>query len=133
MVKKTITLLVRDLNRFEPMLNELLQAGVNELDSLSFRNGKFQALKAQARDEAVKNARDKADAMAADLGRRVGKPLKIVERRNPYYGDEDSETLSELSQLGYLHRSRAPASPAPQTYAGSTQISSQVTVVFELE
>ena len=132
-VKKTITILMRDLVRFEPMLNELLQAGVNELDEVSFRQSRYQELKAKARELAVKNAQEKATAMASSLGRRVGKPMKIIERTNYYYGDDADESVTALSRLGYIGTRGARTMSTPETSAGTKQFNSEVTVVFELE
>lgn len=132
-VKKTITILMRELGRFEPLLNELLQAGVNELDEVSFRQSRYQELKAKARELAVKNAQEKATALASNLGRRVGKPMKIVERINYYFGDDEDVSVTTLSNLGYIGNARRNRAPTPETSAGTKQFISEVTVVFELE
>lgn len=77
-VRRTVVLIQRDLDEFDEMLEKLAAARVEF--GVEYGTTKLQALKREARLEAVKAARDKAQAMARELDQRISRPLRVVEQ-----------------------------------------------------
>lgn len=78
-VDHNIAITLRDLSRFEALLTALLEAGVNVVHRIEFETSKRIELRGQARQMALRAAKEKAELMAATLGQKVGQPLTIVE------------------------------------------------------
>lgn len=78
-VYNSIKLTVRDLNTFEALLTDVLGAGANRISGISFQVTDMDMYKAQARELALKNAKDKATDMASVLDQEIGAPLTIQE------------------------------------------------------
>jgi len=102
-------------------------AGAKSVQGVTFEVGDEQALRRDAIAEAVKNARGKADAVARQLGVRVGAPLSIRE-----IGPEAPRRAYDYEWSGYptpglLKDTRTPISP------GEKQTSQDVQVTFAIE
>ncbi len=76
---RSMTLTLHDLDKVEALLFDMLAAGANRVDRVSFHSSALQEKRAEARVLAVKAARTKAEAMAAALGQTIGEPLRIEE------------------------------------------------------
>jgi uncharacterized protein YggE len=57
----------------------MLQAGAIQLYGIEFQTSEFERYREQARESALKAAKEKAEKMAAVLGQSVGEPLEISE------------------------------------------------------
>jgi uncharacterized protein len=66
-----------DLDDLQPLLVDLVTAGVNELDGVDFDVADKAGLRAEARREAVAAARRKAELYAAAAGVRLGAVVRI--------------------------------------------------------
>ena len=81
---QTMTITVRDLAKLDTLLEALVKAGGNRIDSIGYETSDLRKYRDQARDEAVKAAREKAGALAKALGQDIGKAQSIEEV--PEYG-----------------------------------------------
>jgi uncharacterized protein YggE len=77
LVRKAIGIKLTDVADFDMVLAGLITNGVNTVQGVEFRTTELRKYKDQARAEAIKAAKEKADAMASALGVKVGKPLDI--------------------------------------------------------
>lgn len=68
-----------DISRFEEFFAEVLKTGVTEVGSVSFETSKFRENRVQARELAMKAAREKAVSMAAAVNQKIGKAIYIQE------------------------------------------------------
>jgi uncharacterized protein YggE len=119
---QTMTVMVRDIARLDTLLETLVKAGGNQIGSITYQTSDLRKYRDQARDLAVKAARDKAGALAKALGQEIGKAQSIEEVPESEY------SMANVSR-GYESRSKAEgASIAP----GQKTISASVTVSFEL-
>jgi uncharacterized protein YggE len=76
--RKSIELLLRDVNRMEQVLSSALDAGLTHIHGVEFTTTKFREFRDQARAMAVKAAMEKAQDMAAAAGMKVvGGPTGI--------------------------------------------------------
>jgi len=76
-VSKGIGIKLTNVSSFDGVLTGLIANGVNNVQGIDFRTSELRKYKDQARAMAIHAARDKAEAMAAELGVKVGKPYSI--------------------------------------------------------
>jgi uncharacterized protein YggE len=125
-VSQRIVITLRDLTKYETLMTRLLEAGVTRVNRISFEVDQTRKYKDEARTKALQAAKEKAVAMAAELGQTVGKPWEISEQNsdNPYYGML-ANSISNNSER---------AEPQESTVApGLVTISASVRVSFQLE
>ncbi|AWH75101.1 SIMPL domain-containing protein [Dokdonia sp. Dokd-P16] len=77
---QTLTIQLKDIKMYEGVMTGLLNSGINRIDNVQFTSSKMDALKADARIEAIKDAKDKATAYAEALGQTIGKAVQISEQ-----------------------------------------------------
>ena len=68
-----------DVAKVEDLVTKVLQAGVNYIHGIDFQTTEFKKYREQARELALRAAKEKADKMAAVLGQSVGPPIQITE------------------------------------------------------
>lgn len=85
---KSIEVILRKVELLEPLVSGLLASGVNSVDGITFRNSKYRELRVKARAMAVKVAKEKADALAAELEVKRGKvhQIEAVDDGGTLYG-----------------------------------------------
>lgn len=111
-----------DLKKYEPLMNGLLETGINRIDGLTFSSSIMEKLQSQARKKAVENAKLKATEYASVLGQSIGKAVQISE-------------FQQVSTPGPMFRSAMAmdSEGAAQTLApGEMQVSVSVNVSFVL-
>jgi uncharacterized protein len=124
-VTKRIVIIVNDLNRIEDFMLEVIKAGVNRVDGLEFKTTQLRKYKDQARAMAMKAAREKAAAMAGEIGQIIGKAFSIVEEVE----QRDSSSTNNFIARAVVSDSNETSSFAP----GQISITARVSVSFELK
>jgi uncharacterized protein YggE len=130
-VHKSITVTVKDLDRLEAIMAAAFGAGANGLDSIQFRSTKLRKHRDRARLLAVKAAREKAGAMAAALGGKIGKPHAISEHTTGgYWGGwwQDRNVAQNIVQ----NVQTSPGGTGEAVAPGQIRINAKVTVSFIL-
>jgi uncharacterized protein YggE len=122
--QQTLTITVRDLAKLDQLLEALIKAGGNRIDSISYETSDLRKYRDQARDLAVKAALEKAAALARALGQDIGKAQSIEEV-------PESESIANTRLYGYADKDRA-RTEAPSIAVGQKSISASVMVAFEL-
>lgn len=79
---QSLSVKLRDMNKYEPVMKGLLDTGINRIDGVTFSSSNKEALESQARKKAVENAKIKANEYASVLNQIVGKAVLISEFRN---------------------------------------------------
>lgn len=122
---QTILVKVRDLQKVSEIIGGLTPLGINQIGGVSFTVDEPEKFLAEARADALKNARAKADAMASESGAKLGKILNVAEFQNqpptPYFKER---------ALGVA---MAPSMPAPAIEPGTQEIKVQVSLTYALE
>lgn len=72
-VRRSIGIKVTDVSNFDSILTGLITNGVNSVQGIEFRTTELRKYKDQAREMAIKAAKEKAGAMASALEVKVGK------------------------------------------------------------
>jgi hypothetical protein len=116
---------VRDLSKLDTLLQGLIAAGGNRIDSVEYETSDLRKYRDQARELAVKAAREKAQAMAHALGQEIGKAQSIEEAADSRSYGANNYLNNSIEEGGYTRKS-------PSTSAGQARISASVTVSFEL-
>ncbi len=129
---KSITVKLRDMDKYDELISGILGLGVNRIDGISFKSAEETKKRREARLLAVEAAKEKAEYLAEKLGQKVGKPLWIAEFRKetPLWGG----TLG-FSNAAVFSRSEAPALADTEQRSlapGSITIRGEVEVCFEL-
>lgn len=125
--EQTISFTVRDLSRLDSLLESLIKAGGNRIDSIRYEVSDLRKYRDEARDLAVKAAREKASALAKALGQEVGKAYSIEEVAQPRY-----EYSGGLMSNTFFEHDKSPAKTGPSTAPGESTISASVVVSFDL-
>jgi len=106
-------------------MTKLLEAGVNRVHSVEFLVAEPQKYQAEIRLKAIRAAREKATAKAAELGQKIGKPWEISDESysggapantsNNYYGNDSG-----------VHLAGATIAPGEETISPSVRVSFQL-------
>lgn len=77
--RNNVTVKADDLDKVGPMLDALVAAGVNNINGVNFTVKDPKAARDKARDDAIRAAKDQAEAMAAAAGVKLGKLMSLSE------------------------------------------------------
>lgn len=84
-VENTVTVIARDLSKLGELLDRAVSAGANSIWGVSFDVDDKSATQAQARDLAVQNAIEQAQALASAAGVELGNIISINYAPTGYY------------------------------------------------
>lgn len=125
-VSRNITVRLKDLTKFEALFSELVETGISGMDSVVFETSKLREFKDQARAGAMKAAREKASAMAAEIGQSIGKAVSIE-------GKDIDGYRSPYANISRNNFSVSDDDDEPESFAiGSISIKAQVEAQFVL-
>jgi len=137
-VRRTLVLRLNDVSRFDRVLSDVLEAGVDYVHGIKFRTSKLRMHKDHARSLAIKAAQEKANALAKELGQTVGKPYRIEENysgwRSFYSGNWGLRWAGGMTS-NITQNANIPNAAAIQgsLALGQIKVSAKVTVSFELD
>lgn len=122
-VTQTLQVKIRDMAKIGEILEGATAAGANQIGDLYFTIDKQDELKKQAREDAVKKAKDKAKEMASQAGVRLARIVNISEYGyNPYpYSDY---LAKESSGIG---------GGTPQIQTGESKITVTMSITYEVK
>ncbi len=124
-VRGVFRVTIRNVSQINQVLSAALAAGANIIDNLGFGIDDLGLLEQQARTQAIKNARDRANQLAQDLGVFVGDPISIT---------ETAPTESPVTWTGTGSRGAAlAAGQAADGNVGQLVVTVQIQVIFTLK
>ena len=128
-VSKTIAIRLKDISRFDPLLSDVLKAGVTKVSNVEFRDSQIRKHRDQARALAIRAAQEKANLLAREIGQTIGPAHSITEGVASRYSANAmmQNTTSVIS--GDLSASESDSAIAP----GLISVTAQVTVSFQLK
>ncbi|MBI1877111.1 MAG: SIMPL domain-containing protein [Chloroflexi bacterium] len=135
-VRKTIVITLKDIAKFDDLLTSVIEADLNYVHGIEFRTTELRKYRDEARALAIKAAREKASALAGELGQSIGKPRTIQEEQagwwswyNYWWGSRWSGGMSQ----NVVQEVNSNASVAEGTFApGQISVNARVNVTFEL-
>lgn len=120
-VYNTIYVTMRDLEQLGDLLDSAIQSGANTISGISFDVADKTEAISQARFAAVEDARRQADELADATDVKIGEVQSIS------YYDSTPYVYLDYARADYASASSAPIE------AGSMQVTTTVTIVYELE
>ncbi len=127
-VRKSVVICLKDMSRFEAVLMALLKAGTNRVDGVQFQTTELRKHRDAARLQAIRAAREKAVALAGELGQKLGRPRSIVENGVNPYARATGNYLQNASVAASGESGASDSGFAP----GQISVSASVTVRFDL-
>lgn len=125
-VNETITVKIRNLDKVSDVLGVVGAAGVSDIQGPNFDIEDRDALMQKAREEAIKEAKDRAKVLANDLGVNLGRIVQFYDNSSggpmPYYA-----TKSVAMDAG----ESTPV--APSIEQGQNRIYSSVSIVYKIK
>jgi uncharacterized protein len=120
-VSNLVAVTVRDITKVGAVLDAVSGAGATRIQGISFSVSDPTAATTQGRDEAMKNARAKADQLAKDAGVTLGAPISIQETGG-----------TPPPPVTIMPSAAAPAAAPVQTpiSPGTQEVQVSVTVVY---
>ena len=124
-VSQSVNVKIRDLSKISEILNIVGQAGLNQVGGLSFDVDEPENLKQQARELAIKNAKEKAEALAKIAGVNLGRIISF---------SEYSSDFGPRPYDGYAAKSigMGGSAAAPEIASGSAEITVTANVEYEI-
>ena len=122
-ISQSLDVKIRDLSKISEVLAAAGAAGANQVSGIQFTIDEPKNLRAEARAQAVKDAQDKADKLANDLGVHLGRVIGFSESQG---GSPVPYPMMAKDAVGSY------AEAAPQIQAGTLDIQSNVSVTYEI-
>lgn len=119
---------VRDIERAGEVVDAAISAGSNELNGVEYLLSNEDEIYQAALTDAIDLARQKAEAMAAAAGKTVGQVKKIEETSRAVATVRDYSEFANPDTSGAAMNAKADTVIRP----GSTSVSAQVQVIFEM-
>lgn len=115
---------IRDVSKVGPVLDAITSSGATRIQGISFSVSDPTAATTQGRDAAMKDARAKADQLAAGAGVSVGTPIYI---------EEVSSTPPPAVDIAPRAAPAAGAAPSTPISVGTQEVQVMVRVVFSIK
>jgi uncharacterized protein YggE len=129
-MSQVVTITLTDRSKYEDLMTSALNTGVNRVLGIRFFVAEPRKYREEARLKAVRAAREKATAMAAELGQTIGKPWEVTEDTGV---DASYLTVNSFS-ANYGGLSRQRDDKEESTIAGGeVTIRASVRASFQLE
>ncbi len=138
-VRKTIVITLKDISKFEDMHTGALESVANYEQVIDLSTTELRKYRDQARELAIKAAKEKATALSGELGQKVGKTRSIQEDQAGWWsgysswwgsawrgGNPMTQNVTQEAGGGNFNTETALA-------PGQITVNARVTVSFELE
>ena len=123
---QTIEILLKDLSKYDELMEGLVDEGINRIDNVTFQSSKLAQYQSEARKLAMKEAKLKAEDYVSVLGQKIGRAMTISDNSQTYFPQPMYATMKTME----MSDTRAPR----ETLAiGEINITANVTVSFILE
>lgn len=124
---QTIIILLKDLSKYDELMEGIVDAGINNINNVDFKSSKLEIYKSDARKLAMKDAKAKADDYIAVLvGQKVGKAFTITDNTQAYYPQP-------VYGMAMMKSADMEAAPRQTLAVGEIEVIANVSVSFVLE
>lgn len=123
---QSINIKVREVDTANDIRTGLTGLGLTDISGPTFGMDDEEVYKDQARSEAIKEAREKAQVLAKELGVRLGKVVSFYENNGTNYPMYDAKMMTAGAEM--LSSKQAPVLPK-----GENKIISNITVIYEIK
>ncbi len=126
MAQKSMTVLIKKLDKFDQLLSGLYEVGVNRIDGISFQVSDVEKYKIEARKRAVNDAKQKAIALTSELGAKIGRVYSINENTDNGGSPRPMYNKMAMAEAAYDQS-------GPSIAGGQVVITSNVAISFVIE
>ena len=130
-VSQTISATLHDVKKVPDVTADVVLAGATSVRDVSLRSSALRKYRDDARVLAIRAAREKAAALTAELGVKVGKPYTITEGMDYGHVVSSSNSYNNIQQVEV--GAAAGDGTMPTFAPGTISISASVSVSFLLE
>jgi hypothetical protein len=123
---QTLQILLKDLSKYDVLMEGLVNEGINRIDNVEFKSSKMKELQSDARKLAVKDAKAKAEDFVSVLGQKVGKALLISDNSQSYVSQPRMYAMKSSMVMD-------ESVPRETLAIGEIEIKANVSVSFILE
>ena len=123
---QTIEILLRDLLKYDELMEGLVGEGINKIDNVTFQSSKLAQYQSDARKLAMKEAKMKAEDYVSVLGQKVGRAMTISDNSQVYYPQPVYGAMKSMAMSDN-------AAPRETLAVGEINITANVSVSFILE
>ena len=139
-VRNTIVVTLNKTEKIEELITNVLRAGVNYIHGIDFQTTELKKYREQARELALKAAKEKAEKMTAVFGRTISLPIQINENnmdsyawyRSGWWGWGYGRNQA-MTQNAMQDNRGGPGEISGSIALGKITIKASVTVIFELK
>lgn len=124
-VSRSVQITIDEMEQAEKVIASLTEAGIDQVQGIQFTFANPEALEAEARKNAVADARAKAESLVAAAGAKLGKVLSISTN-----GDARMPPIMPMRAMAMEAKA---ADSAPPPLPGLTSIEQSVSIVYEIE
>ncbi|RTY65015.1 DUF541 domain-containing protein [Flavobacterium sp. GSP27] len=122
---QTIEIVLKDLSKYDELMEGLVDEGINRIDTVVFESSKLAQYQSEARKLAMKEAKLKAEDYVSVLGQKVGRAMII---------SDNSQNYSPQPMYAAMKMEMSDTRVSRETMAvGEINITANVTVSFILE
>lgn len=124
---QTVQILLKDLSKYDTLMEGLINEGINRIDNVEFKSSKMLQIQSDARKLAIKDAKAKAEDFVSVLGQKVGKAILI---------SDNSQTYNPQPRMYAMKASlmdKSESAPRETLAIGEIEITANVSVSFVLE
>jgi uncharacterized protein YggE len=123
---QTIEIVLKDLSKYDELMEGLVDEGINRIDNVTFQSSKLAQYQSEARKLAMKEAKLKAEDYVSVLGQKVGRAMTVSDNSQTYY----PQPIRYAAMKMEMSDAQAPR----ETLAvGEINITANVSVSFILE
>jgi uncharacterized protein YggE len=126
-VRKDLVFTLRDVSRAEELLSEVMESGITRINGVRFQTSQMRKYRDQARALAIRAAQEKATALTAEIGQKIGRAYSI---------EEDAPSRINYAQNSMANLQMSGGGDAADSEGtlslGQIKVSARVTVRFEL-
>jgi uncharacterized protein len=124
---QTVSILLKDLSKYDVLMDGLIKSGVNKIDNVEFKTSKLLQLQSDARKLAIKDAKLKAEDFVTVLNQKIGRAYTISDN------SQNSNPLPVMYASMKSTMNDAGAAPTQTLAAGEIEVLVNVSVSFILE
>ncbi|AOW10236.1 SIMPL domain-containing protein [Flavobacterium gilvum] len=124
---QTVEILLKDLSKYDELMEGLVDKGINRIDNVTFQSSKLAQFQSEARKLAMKEAKIKAEDYVSVLGQKVGAAITIADNSQTYYPQP------VYAMRAMKTESMNDAAPRETMAAGEIEITANVSVSFKLD
>ena len=96
---QTLEILLKDLAQYDALMEGLVDAGINRINTVEFKTSQLTQYQSEARKLAMKEAKQKAEDYVSVLAQKIGKALTISDNSQAYYPQPMYERKMMVSSM----------------------------------